>query len=431
MRFPGGFAGSRVYVRLAGFVLVGLVLVAAVRGVPAAENAAAPHTENPVPFSAGELAPSQVIFPQQRIPLRFFYDKHLKGMACAYCHDQVRTSTNASDDNLPRLKGDAAKHDIRCAMCHKIFAPDAATRFPPATCTTCHPTSGKATVSVNFKDAPPERMLLPPPNLNFPHKKHLDNGILCQQCHGDFKKVQLATRDNLPRMEVCLQCHNGTTTINGLRPPAACATCHLTEANGLLRLRFPTGVLKPGPRRTFFHDENWVKNHRPQAEADRALCRNCHLEDWCSKCHQAGYTARGGGEKPAKIHPNDWIATHPKTAFTNRFNCSSCHRLESFCRSCHEQHRVTLDTFPLTRLFHPPDWVTFGFVTAEHHRNYARKNIQACAACHREDDCLQCHSTSTVNIRPHPRGFDGSSIRKRNTKACLKCHDRSDPLLRR
>lgn len=232
-------------------------------------------------FSAGPDAPSPVIFPEQQIPLRFFHSKHRElGIACVFCHRTVQRSEQAADNNLPKLSSAPEKHEIVCLNCHQIFGPDPAAAKPPASCATCH---------ADYKPGPaqaPKPVTIPPPNLIFNHKVHLANGIECQQCHKRVEETQVATRDNLPLMDTCLECHTSKTTINGTRPPATCQTCHLSTPDGLLRSKYPTGVLQPSARREFTHNDSWLETHRRIADADIATCANCHAKNFCGDCHE-------------------------------------------------------------------------------------------------------------------------------------------------
>jgi hypothetical protein len=66
---------------------------------------------------------------------------------------------------------------------------------------------------------------------------------------------------------------------------------------------------------------------------------------------------------------------------------------------------------------------------ATSHAMQAKRNIRACVSCHREETCLECHSTDptrSANVNPHGFGFAESAkcraLATRNRRACLKCH---------
>ena len=71
-----------------------------------------------------------------------------------------------------------------------------------------------------------------------------DRGIACEKCHGTMREVDLGTRLDLPRMPLCLGCHNANAP-TAARGPARCSTCHLTRHDGTLETSFPTGTLVP------------------------------------------------------------------------------------------------------------------------------------------------------------------------------------------
>ena len=105
-------------------------------------------------------------------------------------------------------------------------------------------------------------MRLPSPNLKFNHKVHVDRNITCGRCHGRLaaENVTLATRDQLPKMGLCLQCH-------GKHAPGACSTCHLTGRGGFLKTNFDSGQLVPsGILRGDDHDAQFRTSHRLVAQ---------------------------------------------------------------------------------------------------------------------------------------------------------------------
>ncbi|HEU5055645.1 MAG TPA: cytochrome c3 family protein [Kofleriaceae bacterium] len=368
---------------------------------------------------------SEVVFPEQALPLRFSHALHLGRlkMACADCHTAARTSRSSLDLLIPG--------EDRCTPCHPIDRrdPDKATPAGAAAarCTTCHPgfTPG----------APVARVSIPRPNLKFDHRAHRERGIACAACHGDMTRVDLATRDQLPRMALCLDCHDGR------RASDRCVTCHLADAGGRIQTAYPQGPLAPaGTLRGDAHDLTFRTDHRAAAEGGQAYCESCHKKDECLDCHD-------GVMKPLDFHAADYVALHAIEARRGSPDCTACHRLQTFCVGCHSRAGVTSDgkgsqfvapsEGPPGRRFHPPGWVEFegdALVTGDdsrgenHHAFQAQRNIQQCASCHRESFCLRCHSAqpSSRRINPHPNGWRGSrrceSLRRKNGRMCLRCH---------
>ena len=59
------------------------------------------------------------------------------------------------------------------------------------------------------------------------------------------------------------------------------------------------------------------------------------------------------------------------------------------------------------------------------HGRPARQGLEACASCHRQTDCVQCHSTiGAFRANPHGPGFDAAQGWARAPGTCLICHQR-------
>lgn len=353
---------------------------------------------------------SLAIFPAQNVPLRFDHAKHLEaGADCATCHDSVSKSESAKDRNLPG-------HE-ECGTCHDIEAAQKGQKTdPPASCGTCHP-GFDATVRKE-----PAKLDMPSANLRFTHKVHLDRKIECVTCHGDMTKVELATRQQLPKMATCFECHDGRNA------PNDCTTCHLKEASGRLQLNFSSGILRPmqGDPLGMDHGPRYEFTHGTRASVSRQTCTQCHSDSFCQKCHDSL-------QKPLSVHPNDYITLHPVQARTDAARCESCHRLQSFCAACHERVGVGMDADqslrPRNVKVHP-DYATWVQIPGpQHHGIVASRDIRQCEACHREETCLSCHSEKSQRqqVNPHPNGFASmcKKLAAANDRPCLKCHTES------
>jgi hypothetical protein len=335
-------------------------------------------------------AVSPVIFGDQRLPMQFDHGAHLdRGATCQDCHAAAWTSASAVDNLLPAEKA--------CRTCHQID------RTAEQGCDTCH--------TGYVKGQPVARLYIPPAEIKFDHEAHVKRGAECAGCHGDLAKVGLATRDQLPAMDVCMACHEGTTA------PDACSTCHLTDV-GVMRTKLTAGVLEPDD-----HGLDWDRQHAVAATKATAACDACHRERDCSDCHT-------GITKPEDFHPADYEQTHAADARRNTPDCSTCHRAQTFCVGCHVRSGIgsadtEFDQDTAGARFHPEDWQT-------RHAEEARANIAACAACHREDDCLACHSaeSGTPQVSPHGPGWRGSAkceaLSSKNPRMCERCHVSED-----
>jgi hypothetical protein len=300
-------------------------------------------------------------------------------------------------------------------------------------------------------EAQPPRVALARPNLKFNHRLHATRGIGCESCHASAAKEGMVTRADLPMMASCLGCHDGKH--EGNQATARCGACHLTLPDGRLQVQLATaatlmaggtGLLEPSGslRGLDAHGPTFRRDHA-QAGRDESYCLSCHRRNECVDCH-------GGVVKPPDIHPSDYVTLHVPDARRNVPDCSSCHRLQTFCIGCHQRTGVASDptgglpgvraTSPFgtgtgVKQFHPPGWArdAAGVVIAaprpQSHSVQAKRNIRSCVSCHREESCLACHSTDPArgpNFSPHGPNFGRTArcrfLAARNQRACLKCH---------
>ncbi len=402
---------------------------------PLPGGAPVPLGSRPPGAASGDGGPSPVVFPAQQLTIRFNHRLHVKevGLSCTDCHVSARSSRNSADVLLPAA--------TRCDACHGSDHGDLANvRGKPdelgSQCGYCH--IGYAEGSGNRV----RRLGLPRPNLHFSHAAHASRNIGCGQCHGQVEDLELATRDQLPRMHGCFNCHQMPTPARG-DASGECTACHLSTPGGRMRTSFPEGKMEP-PNWLFGagHDADFLRRHKFVAGNNSEFCASCHSDRFCTDCHD-------GKVRPRDIHPNDFLSMHAVAARQNEPKCSSCHRAQSFCLGCHQRAGVTLsgpyDNFAGRGRFHPPKSVwTDAPRTRQHHAWEAQRNLPACVSCHTERDCVLCHATAAVGgagaglstgpgggVNPHPVGFQtrcGSALRH-NARACLVCHHPQDPKL--
>lgn len=354
---------------------------------------------------------SPVVYPLQRLPLVFSHAKHLaRGAACGTCHPRALASQSAVDNLLPT--------EVQCRTCHAIDRSDPEKPSTPvAACVGCHPGWQR--------DRVVERTYITPPPLKFAHAEH--TGISCDGCHPDVRAVDLATTRQLPTMALCLTCHQ-----NGGQE-RQCAKCHLATLGGLLETQFAHGRLVPsGSASGEAHEPGFGTDHKRPAREIGATCTACHDRSECVACHQ-------GVIKPMEFHPGNYLLTHAVEARRGNPDCSACHRAESYCVGCHERSGLGtrgdrgFDSSRTEAQFHPAGWAASGMGANAHGRE-AQRNIAACASCHREEDCVRCHSAEVgaLRISPHPANWRGSvrcrALDRGNRRMCLRCHIAADEL---
>lgn len=399
--------------RPAPWFVAALALAALIGGLWSRATDAAPPPGRALFAADGPV--SSVIFPTQRLPITFSHAKHLDRaphLQCTDCHDRAADSRAAVDSLMP--------DESACEMCHPIdrAKPDLVLAGkPPVTCVTCHP---------GYQPGQPvARVQVDPPNLKFDHVAH--QATACTFCHGDLRAqgTGLATRDDLPRMRLCLTCHDDRARAGAKAAPSACTTCHLADAEGRVRIQLPDGALRPtGVLVGDAHDGDFRTRHANVARTDAGYCAQCHAERFCTDCHL-------GVEKPRDFHAGNYVLVHAVEARRGTPDCSACHRAQSFCVGCHERSGVGLragsefdpESQDPLRHFHPE-----GYAQAPHAREFQR-NANQCAACHREDFCITCHARTPERdsaSNPHGPGWRGSArcqaLAKRNGRMCLRCH---------
>lgn len=385
-----------------------------------------------------DLGPSEAIYPPQTSPIIFDHELHVRaeeakgaGLDCDFCHENLESSELSSDRLIPG-------HEA-CDLCHEEWIGDEDEPAAVADCARCH-----GDIAPGAKTASVAKMRIPTPNLKFGHGPHLRAGADCLDCHPNVPKKQLATRDDYPTMDRCVDCHTEALA------RVQCRTCHLVDHRGKLQTDFPSGELKPQRYHAFaIHDAQFLRDHSTPAKRDRDYCETCHDENDCMKCHD-------GIGRDQRYHPDAWMAQHGLRAKKDDYRCQSCHRVQSFCLSCHVRSGVA--TFgtpadPLERRTirlqdpsdpsspatgpHPmgPSWLDP--TSRNFHGFHAQRNIRACASCHQESSCIQCHGSgfggrAGPNRAINPHGPDAARLRgslasKQNARACLKCHSPADP----
>ena len=412
------------------FVVLVVVLLAAVRAFAEDTRREAPPPRSVLPPGASEQdrGPSTAIFPPQSLTSRFNHKLHVKEqkLECTSCHAAAVESHSAADVLTPKPE--------TCDGCHGTSHADrnavAAGSDPEGQCGFCH-------IGWTERDGNRvARFRIPPPNMVFDHQKHAARNIGCGQCHGEVQEVEMATRDQLPRMRGCFGCHQRTDAASQGAARSACETCHLRGGageGGRLRTVFASGTMNP-PRwmHNAQHAPDFIQRHKLVAANDSQFCGNCHKEEFCAACHD-------GRVRPRSIHPGDYLNMHAVEARLATQRCTSCHREQSFCVGCHQRLGVSMTGPAGVReagRFHPPkeEWSNAPR-RAGHHAFEAMRNLNACVSCHVERDCVTCHGAQGIGagFNQHGGVFAGGCATqlRRNPRPCFVCHDPGAPVLAR
>ena len=245
--------------------------------------------------------------------------------------------------------------------------------------------------------------------LIFSHGVHEGNDVECDTCHEGVEVAAGFERSYLPAEEICLDCHEREDN---------CSECHTRVENHRPRERL---------HRVGF-------SHRQHLEQEGMECQRCHgavmevgdtepAHETCFECHvhQEQYAAASClGCHPAMRqmplravaefdHAGDWMARHGLQARSQGAACAQCHT-ETSCSDCHSQVAPST-TFRLYReetgraLLHRGDYISI-------HGIEARVDGATCLRCHQNPGyCESCHQRNGVSADgsasriPHPPGW--------------------------
>lgn len=322
---------------------------------------------------------------------------------------------------IREIHGSRAPEEVaRCATCH--------TR---ERCAACHVDVDRP--SIQALPTAPADMELPPLVAHYPVPKSHEGAVFSLE-HGRGLGPSSAVEAcaTCHTSDDCASCHVGRSqVIEALPPRPTVSAVHRggrgigggpgaagpeTEGQGPSR---DPGTAEPQergpgvglePRRPDTHRTPFfLRSHATLASADQASCATCHETDYCDACHEA---PRG-----ALFHPDNFVTRHAAASFGALSECANCHDTELFCRSCHVQSGFGSQG-RLGPGYHDaePFWLF-------RHGQAARQELESCASCHDQRECLQCHSQiGAFQVNPHGPGFDARRAWERNPGICLACH---------
>lgn len=260
----------------------------------------------------------------------------------------------------------------------------------------------------------------------------------CERCHANAGRVDLITRlardTRVARLSAGRppayprpashdrdwalrhgpDARTGTLQCSNCHTQSSCTGCHRNPIDAITALPVAVPGAAVGVAVTSrVHPLDIAARHGGVAAAGRMDCSACHARETCAACH-AGSDSRA-------FHRPNFVERHATDVFTAGSDCQSCHNTEAFCRSCHMRNGVAAGA-GMSAAFHTgqPMWVLS-------HGRAARTGMESCASCHRQTDCIRCHSAAGGwGVNPHGAGFDARRQASRNAVTCRWCH-LSDP----
>jgi len=251
--------------------------------------------------------------------------------------------------------------------------------------------------------------------LVFSHAQHTGPlAIACVDCHARAPTSTSAIDLLTPTEQPCRRCHAIARGPAATAPPTAtatgaCAACHPGWTPGAAVAR----VAIPPPSLKFSHAAHaatgCVTCHAGVATADLATVAALPTMDTCAGCHAAALTQRacttchlgtaGGRVRTALAdgaliprggvtgpdHGGDFARDHGAIARSAPAACATCHQ-ERDCSDCHAGAIRAMD-------FHPAGYLAM-------HAVDSRRGGPDCGTCHKTQSfCVACHERSGVAMR--------------------------------
>lgn len=322
---------------------------------------------------------------------------HLAATDCSACHRPLRDASRLATAQIARLP-EPASHESGWIFRHGRQATDQSCAFchTSESCASCHVNASRLpaiaalgrntraaqAVATHGMPAYPRPASHRQPDFTAGHGPLAQaNGATCASCHA---------------RESCLGCHRSDERVRAI------AALPRREAGHAAGVR--VSATRPAD-----HTPGFSVRHGAAAAAGERTCASCHAPTFCASCHDAAGT-------PA-FHGRNFVTRHSTESYGSTTECSSCHQKQAFCTACHVETGRASGTGAARGRYHDgqPQW-------AFAHGAVARRSIETCASCHRQSDCLQCHSSrGGQGISPHGRGFDPGMADK-NRALCARCH---------
>jgi predicted CXXCH cytochrome family protein len=325
---------------------------------------------------------------------------------CSRCHVPLAEAVELAPERIAGFPRPASHERDDFLAAH---APGSARL--QASCSVCHARESCARCHANEDRLPQVTALAPDPRVaglvaglapRYPvPSSHRQQSW--DHAHGSAARNERARCDNCHTRTLCTGCHvepAGTSAAVIAALPAS-----------------PAGVRTVGTGRTrTVHAPGVLSSHGGLAAAGALECTQCHTQRHCAECHK--------GSDSRAFHPSNFLERHSVDVFAAAGECQSCHSSETFCRACHSRLGVASQG-RMDAAFHTGQrlWVLS-------HGQAARTGMESCVSCHRQNDCVQCHSAAGGwGVSPHGPSFAAARVGARNRATCRLCH-LADPLER-
>lgn len=254
----------------------------------------------------------------------------------------------------------------------------------------------------------------------FPHAPHVENDVACTLCHPGLDdagkldpKVRHVKLD--PKAKACADCHEAADLAKITVPKRQKEyTLTFSHQDHLFQIEAKNKCV-------VCHQRLPEKGDADAPAPPMSACTGCHnheqdfAEARCSPCH---VDLKRYPLKPVSefAHKGDFKKTHGALARTSANACATCHD-QTFCADCHSPA-----TTPAGPAFRWPEEVQREFIHRgdflSRHQVEVGANPASCARCHGSAFCESCHAQQgvaapgqafTSSRIPHPTGWSAGS----------------------
>jgi hypothetical protein len=268
-------------------------------------------------------------------------------------------------------------------------------------CATCHTSDRCASCHVSVDQPEIEAIPAAPPTMELPM---WEASYPVPKSHETIR-FDMAHKPGGEGAAECSTCHTSND----------CLSCHVEPGPPVLaELPARSDVRAPGVHLDVEAPEShealfFMSSHANLAAAEPTSCATCHTETYCVDCHD--------GPSDGGYHAPSFVARHAADAWGRDQECATCHSTAAFCRECH------VDSGLGSRGRLGPGYHDAEPVWLLRHGGPARQNLESCASCHQQKDCVQCHGVlGAFVVSPHTSDFDAEAAWRKSPRTCIACH---------
>jgi hypothetical protein len=250
------------------------------------------------------------------------------------------------------------------------------------------------------------------------HAHPAHRALPCVQCHSSAPASRTSRDVLVPAESTCNPCHAAQTDRDAAGA-ATCGSCHV--GYGADGTRVVPASSFPAPRLHFSHATHVRLGATCESchagVRDAALATRDHLPTMrqCLSCHGG---ARSDGARSDGSRGDGPATAAPHATRSAPSACTTCHFAEpdGVLRTRFAEGTLTPPDW-LLGMGHDADWIV-------RHRWVGADQGPACASCHRESECADCHDGRVRPRAVHPNDYltIHTQEARREPTRCASCH---------